>query len=267
MTRAEYLLNSVKLFSISGIILFVANSFIYAGAYNESLLAYGTKITSYTFYIICVLCFLALNGEGVGYKRHRDFSCKKRINVLKVFLLFIFLVRFLKWAVEDVILEADLSGGALVCGKLFLGVFNTVSSFSFLFMLVSLTYLFRDVDTKRVFAVEAVSFIFGLVYCVYRTLSYAVTKYGLGEFGTIFSRIFSNEGALQIFSLVQYVAFIVMCFVVKDHYNSKVLGEQDEKIKERKRMLVAPKIYNTSHVGLDTLEDDYLLDNTEDESC
>ncbi len=267
MTRAEYLLNSVKLFSVSGIILLVANSFIYAGAYNESLLAYGTKITSYTFYVICVLCFLALNGEGIGYKRHRDFSCKKRINILKIVLLFIFLVRFLKWAVEDVILEAGLSGGALLCGKLFLGIFNTASSFSFLFMLVSLAYLFRDIDTKKVFVFEAISFVFGLVYCVYRTLSYAVTKYGFDEFGTFFFDVFSNGTALQIFSLAQYVAFIVMCFVVKAYYNTKVLGEQDEKIKERKRMLVAPKIYNTSHVGLDTLEDDFLLDNTEEESC
>lgn len=267
MTRAEYLLNSVKLFSVSGIILFIANSFIYAGAHNESLLAYGTKITSYTFYIICALCFLALNGEGIGYKRHRDYSCKKKINILKIVLLFIFLVRFLKWAVEDLVLEAGLSGVGLLCGKLFLGLFNTASSFSFLFMLVSLAYLFRDIEIKKVFVFEAVSFVFGFVYCVYRTLCYAVTKYGLDEFGAVFSGFFSNEQILQIFSLIQFLAFIIMCLAVKAHYNSRVLDEQDEKIKERKRMLVAPKIYSSSHVGLDTLEDDFLLEPVDDESC
>lgn len=267
MTKAEYLLNSVKLFSISGIILLIANAFIYAGEYNASLLAYGTKITSYTFYIICILCFLALNGEGVGYKRHRAFACKKRINVLKIVLIFIFLVRFFKWAIEDVVLEAGFTGGVLVGAKLFLGVFNTVATFSFLFMLVSLSYLFRDINTKKVFVFEAASFMFGLVYCIYRTLSYAVTKYELTELGEVFSSIFSNEKVLQIFSLVQYVAFIIMCFAVWAHYNSRVLYEQDEKIKERKRLLVAPKIYSPAHVGLDTLEDDFLLEKVDDESC
>ncbi len=264
MTRAEYLLNSVKLLSISGIILLIANAFIYAGEYNASLLAYGTKITSYTFYIICLLCFLALNGEGVGYKRHRDFACKKRINVLKLFLIFIFLVRFLKWAIEDAVLEAGFTGGMLVAAKLFLGVFNTVATFSFLFMLISLSYLFRDINTKKVFVFEAVSFMFGLVYCVYRTFSYAVTKYELTELGVAFSNLFSSEKVLQIFSLVQYMAFIVMCFVVKSFYNSRVLDEQDEKIKERKSQLVAPKIYSPAHVGLDTLEDDLLLEKDEE---
>jgi hypothetical protein len=105
------------------------------------------------------------------------------------------------------------------------------------------------------------------VYCVYRTLSYAVTKYELTEFGAAFSMLFSNEKVLQIFSLVQYAAFIVMCFAVKAHYNSRVLGEQDEKIKERKSMLVAPKIYSPAHMGLDTLEDDFLLERDEEESC
>ena len=96
MTKAEYLSNSAKLFSINGIILFVANAFIFAGSFNADLGAYGTKLSSYTFYIIAVLSFLGLNGEGVGYKRHRDFSNRKRTRVLKLLLLFVFLIRFIK---------------------------------------------------------------------------------------------------------------------------------------------------------------------------
>ena len=84
MTKAEYLSNSAKLFSINGIILFVANAFIFAGKINSDLGAYGTKFSNYTFYIIAILCFLSLNGEGVGYKRHRDFGNKKKTIALKI---------------------------------------------------------------------------------------------------------------------------------------------------------------------------------------
>lgn len=265
MTRAEYLSNSAKLFSINGMILFVANVFIFVGRFNANLGAYGTKITSYTFYIICVLTFLALNGEGVGYKRHRDFKNKKRINLLKLVLVFIFVVRFLKWAIEDAVLKAGLSGGFLVASKLFLGFFNTASSFSFLFMLVSLLYLIRDSGNLKVFAVEAVAFLGGFFYAIYRTLSYSVSKYGLTELGDIFIKLFSNETVLQISGIMHYLFFVIMCLVVRHFYNSKVLDEHDEKIKAKKKMLVAPRIYNTDHLGLDTLEDDFLLAQQEGE--
>lgn len=265
MTRAEYLSNSAKLFSINGMILFIANAFIFIGRYNEAVGAYGTTITTYTFYVICVLSFLALNGEGVCYKRHRDFKNKKIINLLKLELVFIFIVRFSKWAIEDAVLEAGLSGGLLVASKLFLGFFNTASSFSFLFMLVSLLYLIRDSENLKVFTVEAVAFFGGFFYAIYRTLSYSVSKYGLTELGEIFIKLFSNETVLQISGIVHYLLFVIMCFVVKHFYNSKVLCEQDEKIKAKKNMLVAPKIYNTDHLGLDTLEDDFLLQQDEED--
>ncbi len=259
MTRAEYLSNSAKLFSINGIILFVANAFIFAGNINAELGAYGTKLSNYTFYIIAVLSFLALNGEGIGYKRHRDFSAKKRIRKLKFLLLFSFLVRFVKRSVEAFILNIGGAGEGSVFAKLFLGCFNTVATYGFLFTLVSLLYLFRDKKEKNMFIFESASFISGALYGVYRSLYYSVTKYGLTEFGELFSKLFSDSSVMYIFSLFSFFMFIIMCFAVVGCYNKKILQEQDEEIKARKKMLVAPKIYNSDHIGLDTLEDDFLL--------
>ncbi len=266
MTKAEYLSNSAKLFSINGIILFVANAFIFAGSFNSSLGDYGSKLSSYTFYIIAVLCFLSLNGEGVGYKRHRDFVNKKRTKTLKFLLLFVFLIRFIKKPVEVFVLGLFDAGVGLVVSKLFLGVFNTIATYSFLFTLVSLLYVVRDKKEKPLVFFEFVSFLSGAFYAIYRSISYSVTKYNLTEFGESFAELFSSDSMLYIFSLLEYFLFVVMCFAVIRHYNSKILFEQDEKIKERKKMLVAPKIYNTSHMGLDTLDDDFLLPVDEEDT-
>ncbi len=265
MTKAEYLSNSAKLFSINGIILFLANAFIFAGRFNSSLGDYGTKLSDYTFYIIAVLCFLSLNGEGVGYKRHRDFINKKRTKALKFLLLFVFIIRFIKKPVEAFVLNLGRAGAGLVVSKLFLGVFNTVATYSFLFTLVSLLYLVRDKKEKPLVFFETVSFLSGGFYAIYRSINYAVTKYNLTEFGESFTELFSGDSMIYIFSLLEYFLFVVMCLAVMRHYNSKILFEQDEKIKERKKMLVAPKIYNTSHIGLDTLDDDFLLPANEEE--
>lgn len=259
MTRAEYLSNSAKLFSVNGIILFVANAFIFAGHFNESLGAYGTKLSNYTFYIIAFLSFLALNGEGVGYKRHRDFVNRKRTRLLKGVLVFVFLIRFIKKPVESVVLSLFGDGVMLAVGKLFLGFFNTAATYSFLFTLVSLLYLVRDKGEKKLLPFEALAFGAGAFYAVYRSAFYAVTKYELTELGAFFEVLFSSNDIMYILSLLEYLMFVVMCFAVMRCYNSKVLFEQDEKIKAKKKMLVAPKIYNNSHIGLDTLEDDYLL--------
>ncbi len=264
MTKAEYLSNSAKLFSINGIILFVANAFIFAGSFNADLGAYGTKLSSYTFYIIAVLSFLALNGEGVGYKRHRDFTNRKRTRLLKLLLVFVFLIRFIKKPVEDSVLSIFGDGALLVIGKLFLGAFNTVASYSFLFTMVSLLYLVRDKGDKKLLPFETVAFGSGIFYAVYRSIFYSVTKYGLSVSVESMELLFSDSTVMYILSLFAYLMFVVMCFAVMRVYNAKVMYEQDEKIKAKKKMLVAPQIYNSSHMGLDTLEDDYLLYKSED---
>lgn len=259
MTRAEYLSNSAKLFCFNGIILFVANAFIFAGNFNADLGAYGNKLSGYTFYIIAVLSFLALNGESVGYKRHRDFTNRNRTRALKLLLVFIFLMRFVKKPVELVIQSIFYDSALSAVGKLLSGAVNTVATYSFLFTLISLLYIVRDKSDKVLVVFESVAFGCGTFYALYRTLFYAVTKYGLTISASDIAHLFSDESMMYAFSLLAYLVFVIMCLAVMRSYNARVLYEQDEKIKEKKKLLVASQIYNSSHMGLDTLEDDYLL--------
>ncbi len=258
MTKSEYLSNSAKLLSVNAIILFVANAFIFVGYYIPQVGSYGQKVSDYTFYIIFGLSFLALNGESVGYKRHRDFKNRKFTRVLKFILLFTFLIRFINKPVEKFFLTLGGEGFTLVLAKLFLGFFNTFATYPFLFVMIALLYMLRDKDEK-IFYVEAITFLAGIVYIVYRSLYMAVAKYKLSSIGDGLSVIFSNDVVRSVLLLTELLLFVIMCFMVRRHFNSKVLAEQDAKIKERKNLLVAPKIYNSDHIGIDTLEDDFLL--------
>jgi hypothetical protein len=265
MTKSEYLSNSAKLLSISSIILFVANAFIFAGMFSSELGAYGEKVSNYTFYIVFALNFLALNGESIGYKRHRDFKNRKFTRVLKYILLFTFLIRFIKKPVESLFLFIGGKGVTLILSKLFLGFFNTFATYGFLFTMISLLYLMRDKDENKLFYIESATFFSGILCAVYRSFNYSVTKYELTEIGDGLVTILSNDYIKYVLVLVEFLLFIIMCFIVRKHFDSKILDEQDEKIKARKNMLVAPKIYNTDHLGLDTLEDDFLLPQETDE--
>lgn len=259
MTKSEYLSNSAKLFAVNGIILFIANAFIFAGNYNAELGAYGTKLANYTFFIILVLGFLALNGEGIGYKRHKDFINRKRIKMLKFLLLFVFVVRYIKVPIEQAFFTSDSAGAGQIIGKLLLSIFNTAGSYSFLFIMVSLLYLIRDKHNSKLFLFEVVSFFSGIIYAVYRTFYFCITKYQLIETDGFLVKLFSSESAMYILSLIEYLFFIVMCIMVVRSYNLKIADEMEERNKQKKKMLYAPKIYNTDHIGLDTLEDQFLL--------
>lgn len=259
MTKSEYLSNSAKLFAVNGIILFIANAFIFAGNFNAQLGAYGTKLANYTFFIILVLAFLALNGEGIGYKRHKDFINKKRIKLLKLLLLFVFILRYAKVPVEQTLLSWNGSEFLQVMGKIFLGFFNTVGSYSFLFIMVSLLYLIRDKADTRLFLFETVSFFSGVFYALYRTLYICICKYQLIGTDGVIVKVFSSESVMYILGLVEYFLFIVMCFVIIHSYNLKVADEMEEKNKQKKKMKFAPKIYNTDHIGMDSLEDQFFL--------
>ncbi len=264
MTKAEYLSNSAKLLTINAIILFVANAFIFAGLIKPELGTYGEKVSYYTFYVIFVLSFLALNGESVGYKRHRDFKNRKFTRVLKYILLFTFLIKFISKPVEKILLGLGGEGIGAVLPKMFLGFFNTFGTYPFLFTMIALLYLLRD-KNEKLFYIEATTFLVGIAYAIYRSMYISVVKYELTEIGDLLIPVFSSDIARYILVLLELLLFIIMCLMVRKHFNSKILAEQDLKIKERKNMLVAPKIYNSDHIGLDTLEDDFLLPSEEEE--
>ena len=215
MTKSEYLSNSAKLLSISSAILFIANAFIFAGMFNSGLGAYGEKVSNYTFYIVFVLNFLALNGESIGYKRNRDFKNRKFTRVLKYILLFTFLIRFIKKPVENLFLFIGGKGVTLILSKLFLGFFNTFATYGFLFTMISLLYLIRDKEENKLFYIESATFFSGILCAVYRSLNYSVTKYELTEIGDNLVNMLSNDYVKYVLVLVEFLLFIIMFCIPK----------------------------------------------------
>ena len=219
----------------------------------------GQKLSGISFYAVLIMGFLAFNGEGVGYKRSRDYVKKKRTSILKFFLIFAFLFRYVKAAIETMVLStspADMSG---IAARLIMGAVNMVASYGFILTLASLWFLIRDINTKGLFAIESASFLCGVIYNGYKVLNYTVTKYGVTTFGDFVVSVFSSQSAMQIMCLAQFLLNALMCLAIMLHYNKRVAIEQEGHNKAQKTLFSARRIYNTDCVGIDTLDDDYSL--------
>ena len=265
MTKSDYLSNSAKILLISSALLFVANLLAVMGAYNEVFVIPAEKFSTFCFYAVFLLGFLAFNGEGIAYKHSRESGNKKKTTYLKILVLFVFLVRYIKTPIENLVLSLNAESLCGIVTRLLLGVFNTVFSYGFLLTIVSLWYIFRDNGIKKLLPLETCAFAVGLIYNVYKVLNYAVTKYGLTVFGELFVSVFSNKLILNSLCLLQFLLDVVMCLIVMMYYDKKAIKEQEEKSKVNKKMVVAKRIYSTDCCGIDNLEDDFFLEKKEEE--
>lgn len=259
MTKSDYLSNSAKLLLISSCLLFLANAFVAVADVSEALFTYSEQFSTFCFYAVLIMGFLAFNGEGIAYKHSKEPRKRTKTRILKILLIAAFLIRYVKAPVENVVLSVSAEGALGSLSRLFLGAFNTVASYGFLFTAVAFWYIFRDSGAKKLMPFEAVAFILGLVYNIYKTLNYSVTKYSLYSLGEGFVTAFSNGDILHILCLLQFAADIVMFAVVLKYYDKQAIVEQEQKSKAVKKMVTARKIYNTDRFGLDTLEDDFFL--------
>lgn len=259
MTKSEYLSNSAKLLMISSILLFVTNALTYFGAEGTLFADLGQRMSNISFYAVLIMGFLAFNGEGVGYKRSRDYVKKKRTSILKFFLIFAFLFRYVKAAIETMVLSTSPAGVGGITARLIMGAVNMVASYGFILTLASLWFLIRDINTKGLFAVESASFLCGVLYNGYKVVNYTVTKYGVTAFGELVVNVFSSQRAMQIMCLAQFLFNAIMSLMIMLYYNKKVAFEQEEHTKAQKTLYSARSIYNTDCVGIDTLDDDYSL--------
>ena len=257
MTKSEYLSNSAKLLMISSILLLVANALTYFGAEGTIFADLGQKMSNISFYAVLIMGFLAFNGEGIGYKRSRDYVKKKRTTVLKFFLIFAFLFRYIKAAVEAMVLSTSPVGAGGIMARLFMGAVNMIASYGFILTLASLWFLIRDMKIKGLFAVESAAFLCGVIYNGYKVVNYGVTKYGITALGDFATGFFSSQRAMQILCLSQFLLNALMCFMIMIRYNKNVASEQEERTQKQKIIPPARSIYNTDCVGIDTLDDDY----------
>ena len=265
MTKSDYLSNSAKILLISSALLFVANLLAVMGAYNEVFVIPAEKFSTFCFYAVFLLGFLAFNGEGIAYKHSRESGNKKKTTYLKILVLFVFLVRYIKTPIENLALSLNAESLCGIVTRLLLGVFNTIFSYGFLLTIVSLWYIFRDNGIKKLLPFETCAFAMGLIYNVYKVFNYAVTKYGLTVFGELFVSVFSNKLILNSLCLLQFLLDIFMCLIVMKHYDKKAIKEQEEKSKVNKKMVVAKRIYSTDCCGIDNLEDNFFLEKKEEE--
>ena len=87
------------------------------GAYNEVFVIPAEKFSTFCFYAVFLLGFLAFNGEGIAYKHSRESSNKKKTTYLKILVLFVFLVRYIKTPIENLSLSLNAeSFGGIVLG-------------------------------------------------------------------------------------------------------------------------------------------------------
>ena len=91
------------------------------------------------------------------------------------------------------------------------------------------------------------------------TINYAITKYGLMIAESTLSSAFTNSKISDVLAIVQFSFNIIMCVLALKYFESFVIEEHEEQEKNTKKMITARNIYTTDCVGIDTLEDDYLL--------
>lgn len=265
MAKSSYFSNSAKLLSIVSALLFLANAMVSVGSFwgNETLFSLGSSLSNLDVYVVLVLGYIAFNGEGLGHKRFGDRKSKKVTAFFKLHIVFCFIMNFIKAGFEMTALSVEGAGG--VIARLVMSIVSTAGSYGFLICAVSLWYILRDSEEKKLVPVEATAFAFGIIYNGYKVLNYAVDKYGVTIFGSFFSDIFSNDSALKILCLLQFAFNIVMFSSVAVCYGKKGEKEQtalDEKAGELPK---AENVYKDEGYGIDTMEDDFLLPETIEE--
>lgn len=259
MAKSSYFSNSAKLLSIVSALLFAANAMVAVGSFlvNESLSGLGSSLSNLDVYLVLVLGYIAFNGEGLGHKRYGDRKRKKATAFLKLHLVFCFVMNFLKSGIEMTVLSVEGAGG--VVARLVMSVISTAGSYGFLLCAVSLWYILRDSQEKKLVTIEIIAFVFGILYNGYKTFNYAVGKYGITAFGSMFTDIFSNDSAMKILCLLQFAFNIIMFALVANYYGKKGEKEQEALDEKAKDLPKAKNVYKDEGFGIDTLEDDFLL--------
>lgn len=260
MTKSDYLSNSSKLLLFCSCLLFVNSALTILSGTFENVKGLSNTFTSVCFYGVLVMAFLAFNGEGISYKHTKSTKKRKATVALKFLVVSVFLFRYIKTPVTAFLLGFDVATPLGVASRLFMSFINTVASYGFLMTVISLWFIFRDRNVKKLLPADFCALFSGLLYNAFKFINYAIVKYGITVTDNSFSDIFTKDSTLNILGLVQFGFNIVMCIVAFRYFESLIPSEHEEKEMTVKKMLVAKNIYSTDCVGIDTLEDDFFLE-------
>lgn len=265
MAKSSYFSNSAKLLSIVSALLFAANAMVAVGSFsgNETISRLGSSLSNLDVYVVLILGYIAFNGEGLGHKRYGDRKRKKVTAFFKLHIVFCFVMNFIKSGIEMAVLSVDGAGGMVA--RLVMSIVSTAGSYGFLLCAVSLWYILRDSQEKKLVPIELVAFASGIIYNGYKALNYAVDKYGITTFGSLFADLFSNDSAMKILCLFQFAFNIIMFVLVADYYGKKGQKEQAVLDEKAKKLPKAKNVYKDEGFGIDTMEDDFLLSETIEE--
>lgn len=261
MTKSGYFSNSAKMLAAISVLLLVTNLIVLAGNLTavQAISELGTNLSSISTYVVLVVAYVALNGEGIGHKRNRNRKAKKKTGYLKLLVLFCFFFnRFFKGMVVNAALHTPDNEPYGVLARLGVSLLSTVSSYGFLIFVISLWCLFRDYDVKKLHSVEAIACVAGVVYGFYKLLNYAFAKYGVNAPVEAMGEFFSSDVLSGVLCALQYALNVLAFFRISQYYQSIANDESIADKNYNSRLFRARVVYEDKGYGIDTLEDTFL---------
>ena len=135
----------------------------------------------------------------------------------------------------------------------------SVASFSFMVTVVWLWYINRDKDVSKLFGLEVVAVVFGVLYNIFKVFNHTVTVYNIKIFGRALTNLLSNQILSGFFCVACCTVFIIAFIVVSKQYEKLSFKEEEERKKLLSLRESTKDIYNEIGFGIDTVEDDYIL--------
>ncbi len=258
MTKSNYLSSAAKYFAIVSALILLPNLFSVLGS-SEQIASLTGKITSLSFYLIIAVTYVALNGEGIAYRKNNMPENLRKIVYLKRYLLFSFLVNFSKNFIEKKVLNFTGSDVVKTLFQFSSSVLFSVASFSFVLTVVLLWYIKRDKKNSILVKIEMVAAAFGFLYNLFKVFNYTVTGYALKIYGETLTNVFSNQSLSSIFCVACCIVFIIAFIVVSKQYDKLSLNEEEERKKLLSLRKTTKDIYKEVGYGIDNVEDDFLL--------
>lgn len=258
MTKSSYLSSAAKYFAIVSALILLPNLFSMLGTF-EKIAELTGRITGFSFYLIIVLIYVALNGEGIAYRKNRLTEKLRATVYLKRYLLFSVIINFSKNYLERKVFTYSGSNVIRAFWELSSSFLFSVTSFSFVVTVVLIWYLKRDKEIKGLAKIEMTAIISGVIYNLFKALSFPVESYGTKIYGEALIRFFSFQIIGNILCVLCCIVFIITFIVISKKYTS--LFEKEEE--ERKSLLALRKttkdIYKKDGYGIDSAEDDFIL--------
>lgn len=258
--RYTYYSKSSQLFLIGSIALFVTKGLSFAISFFPDVSSSGTKfftnITEIAYYGFLVLAFLALNGEGVCYKRNREFVSKKAVSRLKRLVVLCFLGAFAKALANATVMNVPKTGFSAVIVRILCAFILGAASLSFVLLSVSAHCFKRDSQFKKLRIFEAVAVAAAGLYFALRYIS-LLKGYGVSVLPSEVYKTVCSSNVLNAFCLIQYFTDALMFGAAYKTFGEMAVTEEKEVEKNNESSRKCETLFLESGRGIDNFDDLY----------